>query len=385
MRKPTLGIVVDSFLPRWDGVSRALIELIPRLLKHFNFRLIVPRYPGERPHFDGMEYRLFPMLPVLRVEGAGLPIASAKAVRNALDGVDLLWTHSIGSLGGKALKVATERSIPIISMIHSIEWEVYSQNLPIGKNLFRTIWRRECRRRYQHATTILTPSEATASTLRAEGFEPPIVVTPLGVDTDRFRPLDPAERRERRRSLGISDDTFVFGYLGRFGAEKNLELLIRAFNELNHPRSHLLMVGGKSDSLETLNQHPNTTFKGSTTTPEVFYPLMDAYVLPSLSESAPLAILEAMACGVIPLSTPVGNVPSYLNEKVGFLFSPSSTGELVSAMQSLLDAPDELEVRRAGARALVMREFDWQASAQRIAEIMHKALNQPTEEARAFI
>ena len=226
---------------------------------------------------------------------------------------------------------------------------------------------------------------AAATTLRAEEFEPPIVVTPLGVDTDRFRPLNQAERRERRRSLGISDDTFVFGYLGRFGAEKNLELLIRAFNELNHPQSHLLMVGGKSDSLETLNQHPNTTFKGSTTTPEVFYPLMDAYVLPSLSESAPLAILEAMACGVIPLSTPVGNVPSYLNEKIGFLFSPSSTGELISAMQSLLDAPDELEVRRAGARALVMREFDWQASAQRIAEIMHKALNQPTEEARAFI
>ena len=243
-------------------------------------------------------------------------------MRSALDGVDLLWTHSIGSLGGKALKVATERSIPTISMIHSIEWEIYSQNLPIGKDLFRTIWRRECRRRYQNAATILTPSEATASVLRAEGFEPPIIVTPLGVDTDRFKPLNHAERRERRRSLGISDDTFVFGYLGRFGAEKNLELLIRAFNELNHPQSHLLMVGGKSEALEALNQHPNTTFRGSTTTPEHFYPLMDAYVLPSLSESAPLAILEAMACGVIPLSTPVGNVPSYLNNTIGFLFSP---------------------------------------------------------------
>ena len=375
MRKPTLGIAVDSFLPRWDGVSRTLIELIPRLLKHFDFRLIVPRYPGERPQFDGLDYRLFPMLPVLRVEGAGLPIASSKKMRAALNGVDLLWTHSIGSLGGKALKIATERSIPTISMIHSIEWEIYSQNLPIGKDLFRTLWRRECRRRYQNAATILTPSEATASVLRAEGFEPPIIVTPLGVDTDRFKPLNHAERRERRRSLGISDDTFVFGYLGRFGAEKNLELLIRAFNELNHPQSHLLMVGGKSEALEALNQHPNTTFRGSTTTPEHFYPLMDAYVLPSLSESAPLAILEAMACGVIPLSTPVGNVPSYLNNTIGFLFSPHSTSDLVSAMQSLLDAPDEQEARRKRARDLVIQEFDWQASAQRIAEIIHKTLS----------
>ena len=44
-------------------------------------------------------------------------------------------------------------------------------------------------------------------------------------------------------------------------------------------------------------------------------------------------------------------------------------------MQSLLDAPDEQEARGAGARALVIREFDWQASAQRIAEIIHTTLS----------
>ena len=139
--------------------------------------------------------------------------------------VSTSWTHSIGSLGGKALKIATKRSIPTISMIHSIEWELFSEP-PHRKRFVSHARRRECRRRYQNAATILTPSEATASVLRAEGFEPPIIVTPLGVDTDRFKPLNHAERRERRRSLGISDDTFVFGYLGRFGAEKNLELLI---------------------------------------------------------------------------------------------------------------------------------------------------------------
>ena len=82
-----------------------------------------------------------------------------------------------------------------------------------------------------------------------------------------------------------------------------------------------------------------------------------------------------MACGVIPLSTPVGNVPSYLNNTIGFLFSPHSTSDLVSAMQSLLDAPDEQEARGKRARDLVIQEFDWQASAQRIAEIIHTTLS----------
>ena len=138
------------------------------------------------------------------------------------------------------------------------------------------------------------------------------------------------------------------------------------------------MVGGKSEALEALNQHPNTTFRGSTTTPEHFYPLMDAYVLPSLSESAPLAILEAMACGVIPLSTPVGNVPSYLNNTIGFLFSPHSTSDLVSAMQSLLDAPDEQEAR-GSARDLVIQELIGRQALSALLELYTRRCLSPQE------
>ena len=100
MSKPTIGIAVDSFLPRWDGVSRSLIEFIPRMTKRFNFRLLVPDYSGERPSFEGVSYALFPMIPGLRVEGAGVPIARREAMQEALRDVDLLCTHSIGTLGG---------------------------------------------------------------------------------------------------------------------------------------------------------------------------------------------------------------------------------------------------------------------------------------------
>ena len=48
MTKPTLGIAVDSFLPRWDGIARAVMEFVPHLTEAFNIRLIAPRYAGER-------------------------------------------------------------------------------------------------------------------------------------------------------------------------------------------------------------------------------------------------------------------------------------------------------------------------------------------------
>ena len=375
MHKPTIGIAVDSFLPRWDGVSRSLIEFIPRMVQRFNFRLIVPKYSGERPHFAGVDYALFPMVPGIRVEGAGIPIARASAMKRALEGVDLLWTHSIGSLGGKALKVAKEKSIPVISMIHSIEWEIYAQNLPLAKTMFKNFWLKECRQRYAAATRILTPSQATAETLKENGFQPPITITPLGVDTKRFQPIDEAERASRRRDLAIKDGHLVIGYLGRFGAEKNLELLIDAFTQLNSGSTHLLMVGGNKDAIKRKVQHPRVTFIGSTTEPEYFYQVMDAYVLPSLSESAPLAILEAMATGAIPFSTPVGNVPSYLSPNVGYLFEQQSVASLVARLQEHLSHPQRHPTMRENARKLVVETFDWNESARRIEQVFQETLS----------
>ena len=371
MRKPTIGIAVDSFLPRWDGVSRALIEFIPRMTRVFNFRLLVPDYKGERPTFDGVEYRLFPLLPGLRVEGAGVPIVTRAQMRSALEGIDLLWTHSVGTLGGKAIQVAEENAIPIASMIHSIEWEIYAQNLPFGKNAFRAYWLKECKKRYKKATRILTPSLATAQTLKENGFTSAITVTPLGVDTDRFYPLETTSRATRKRELGIEGSKFVIGYLGRFGAEKNLEVLIEAFIQLENPSTHLLMVGGNKEALQPSPPPPNITFLGSTTEPEYYYQAMDAYVLPSLSESAPLAILEAMATGAIPLSTPVGNVPSYLGPDLGYLFEKNSVPSLVDALRSLLASSNNHPHMSKGARDLVLADFDWEQSAQRMIEIFN--------------
>lgn len=374
MRKPTIGIAVDSFLPRWDGVSRALIEFIPRLTPNFNFKLLVPGYPGERPSFDGTEYVLFPLLPWLRFEGAGVAIAHKAKMKTACNGIDLLWTHSVGTLGGKAMSEASARSLPIVSMIHSIEWEIYAENLPFLKSVFRNYWLKECRKRYRDATRIITPSQATADTLRAHGFSPPISVTPLGVDTARFQPLNATERAERKDALGIDKRHFVIGYLGRFGAEKNLELLARAFDQLDAPSTHLLMVGGDSGALKYRPDASRVTFVGSTTEPERYYQAMDAYVLPSRSESAPLAILEAMATGAIPLSTPVGNVPSYLHADVGYLFEQDSSPSLIGQLRQLLSDPGKHPQMRQRARELVVSKFDWNESAARLATIFSELL-----------
>ncbi len=378
MTKPTIAIVADSFLPRWDGLARAIIELIPRMTHAYNFELIAPRYAGERPQFHGVRYHLFPMLPWVRIEGAGLPLVSKRFMQRALAHVDLVWTHSIGPLGNTAVSIAHSEAVPIVSMIHSIEWEIYAQNLPIGQAHFRNFWLKTCRQRYHKAQQIVTPSQATKEILEAHGFSSPISVTPLGIDTNRFRPRPASERNRTREALNIPEDAFLFGYLGRFGAEKNLQVLIDAFTQLSHPKTHLLMVGGNRSVLRHDKEDRRISWIPSTMTPEDFYPAMDAYVLPSLSECAPLAIREAMACGVIPLSTPVGNVPTYLTPDIGTLFAPNSVADLKRKMLELLNDPNSHEPRKRKARKLVMDRFNWAASSDRIIAIFDKILQRRT-------
>ena len=375
MSKPIISVTVDSFLPRWDGVSRALVEWLPRMTQWYDFRVIVPDYGPGRPRFDGVEYHLFPLLPWIRIEGAGLPIYRASNIERALAGSDILWTHSIAGLAGKVASIAKRHSIPVISMVHSVEWEVYARNLPVGRELFERLWLLECRRRYRGSTRMVTPSQATADILRDANFENQISVVPLGVDTERFSVPTTEERAKFKTSLGFKPESFVFGYLGRFGAEKNIPLLFKAFEQLQRPDTGLLVVGGEPATFDTLQTSQEIRIFGSTSVPEDFYRAMDAFVLPSWSESAPLSILEAMSCGVVPLSTPVGNVPTYLDETLGFLFSPSSVDDLTTKMSRVLSESDHLATRRGRVRTFVEDNFDWNTSAQAIHAIVNDVLS----------
>ena len=82
-----------------------------------------------------------------------------------------------------------------------------------------------------------------------------------------------------------------------------------------------------------------------------------------------------MSCGVVPLSTPVGNVPTYLDETLGFLFSPSSVDDLATKMSRLLSESDQLATRQERVRTFVEDNFDWDTSAQAIHAIFNDVLS----------
>ena len=142
---------------------------------------------------------------------------------------------------------------------------------------------------------------------------------PLGVDTDVFRP----ERRKPdfREKLGLSPDTRVLVYAGRFAGEKNLPILLQAFARLGHPY-HLLMVGGDHEARPESNVTILPYRRDSRELAEVFASA-DALVHAGTKETFGLVILESMACGRPVVAVNAGAIPEFVDDSVGILCPPN--------------------------------------------------------------
>ncbi|HSL21154.1 MAG TPA: glycosyltransferase family 4 protein [Vicinamibacterales bacterium] len=186
-------------------------------------------------------------------------------------------------------------------------------------------------------------------------------------------------RREIRAQLGISEDDFVFGFVGRLSEEKGLTCLLRSLQGLSAAggaRCRALLVGDgpQRSALERLatglGVGANVAFAGFQANPSRWYAAMDAFVLPSLTEGTPMALLEAMAHQLPVIATAVGGVPGMLaHQESGILVPPSEPDRLRDAMRSVAGNP-ELRLR-LGERAArtVRQQFDADGWTRRVRDV----------------
>ncbi|CAJ1809557.1 glycosyltransferase [Aeromonas veronii] len=118
-----------------------------------------------------------------------------------------------------------------------------------------------------------------------------------GVDLTRFFP-DQNCREFTRREYGISNDDFVYLFLGRINEDKGIYDLLTAFDELSSiKKSRLMIVGPDETGIFSDFKNPDVVYAGSTNQPEKFYNMADVLCLPSYREGFGTSVLESCACG----------------------------------------------------------------------------------------
>ena len=157
----------------------------------------------------------------------------------------------------------------------------------------------------KHVTTYCACSKEAAEWKFVSRYARQACIIKNGIDTERFA-FNPNKRKEYRKKLGLNEECFVVGHVGRFSYQKNQAFLIEIFKHLTErmPTSKLLLVGDGEDreKLETQLNELNLTDKviltGNVTNVQDYLQVMDVFVLPSRFEGFPIVAVEAQNAGL---------------------------------------------------------------------------------------
>jgi glycosyltransferase involved in cell wall biosynthesis len=212
-------------------------------------------------------------------------------------------------------------------------------------------------------------SDMVAATLQRCGVaKSKLSVIVNGVDVEHFANGIPTLRNELS-----NQEAPVVGFVGRLVPDKGGALLLQAAKKALAicPRAKFVFVGegssrGEWEALAAqLEIQESVVFTGVRKDMPGVYASFDIAVLPSLVESMPMCLLEAMAAGKPVIATKVGAIPRLvIPEDTGLLLKPGDVNELSEAIVRLLQ--DSTLAKRLGerARAHVSRHFSADAMAK---------------------
>lgn len=193
-----------------------------------------------------------------------------------------------------------------------------------------------------------------------------------GVDTDRFKPGNASEIRQK---LGVSTNEVLIGMFASFKPVKNHRLLIEALALLNERgiTCKALLVGDRMQrgrhanaslitNIETLIRDLHLEHQvivvGHQVDIEHLYGACTLTVLPSEYEGTPNVVIESMACGIPAVVSDVtGNREAVVEGEGGLLFAAGSAKALADVLERLLKDINTLASMRVSARTTSVNRF----------------------------
>lgn len=190
--------------------------------------------------------------------------------------------------------IARMLHIPIVCAVH------------LGVDLDGVIRNALDRINFNWATHVIAVSDGVEKSIRNKQWLHPedVTVIPNGIDVDAI-----VQRTRQllvtREDIGLSEEHFVIGSVGRFIPRKNYSLLVKSFAQVykhnNAARLVLVGLGPQEQLLRALAEelriaHAVIFVVGKSA--YSYYPLFDCFVLSSEQEGLSIALLEAMSCAL---------------------------------------------------------------------------------------
>lgn len=284
--------------------------------------------------------------------------------------IDVIQTHLLRSLDFLALSLKTRRE-------PKVYWTFHNANFDLRRDHLRRHGRLLGAKRQAHHTLYtlgsrlvdgliaVSPEVKESILMTMPGVSADkIAVIPNGVDTRRYRRS--ATREATRARLGLSTNERVVAVVATFKEQKGHRYLIEAAQMLasDFPDARYLLIGDGASRPELERQIAaaglEASFRLLGMRPDVpeLLAAADLFVLPSLWEGLPMALIEAMAAGLPVVATNVsGTRGVMLDGETGLLVPPGDATALGRSIATLLFDPERAIRMGAAGRLRVERHF----------------------------
>lgn len=361
-------LVTNDFPPKIGGIQSLLWEWWRRLPPE-SFAVLTSPYAGaaEWDATQPFEIRRIPE-PVLLPHPHMVNQINSMAAYVGAERVVLDPALPLGLVGPSL-------QLPYDLVLHGAEVTVPGR-LPGSKQTLAFVLNRA-------QTIIAAGGYPAAEALAAAGHDLPITIVPPGVDTERFHPLSPAERRQARLRLGLPLDATIVLSISRLVPRKGFDVTIKAVAALASTRANLVMAiagGGRDrERLEGIAASVGapTIFLGRVPNDDLpdLYGCADVFAMACRNrwlgleqEGFGIVFVEAASAGIPQVAGRSGGAhEAVVDGETGFVVDrPDSVDDVARSLARLIDDPLLRDEMGKASRTRAVTEFSYDVLATRL-------------------
>jgi glycosyltransferase involved in cell wall biosynthesis len=381
--------IVPSYPPKVGGVENHVFELTRhlRMLGHTVYVMTSNLPPLNKGTENNLDIRL-PVLHNLSGKWGEIPICPSIFTKLAGMQPDIVHLHTPPRFFAESaafyLRFLKSNKIPFVVTYHLHNTSLH--------RLEKTVWWIHTRTLQRFvlntANKVVICNSNEKNLIQSEfGVNPEkTIVLPPGVDCDRFAPgQTPLFTRKNPNEK-------IVMFSGRINPVKGLNFLVTAFDTVAkiHKNVTLIICGAEAGNYKhelkqmakDLGISSRITFLDPVS-PETYPNLLascDIFVLPSLSESWPISIAEALSMEKAVIATNVGGVTGIIkNNQTGLIVNPSDSAALAQALNRLIENPSLESKLAKNGREYIVGNFDWNVLAARFEALYQHVLGQHRE------
>ena len=356
-----IALFSEVYWPMVSGVGVTLLRLTEALeARGHQVRVYSATYPLPDGATDRPEVHRSPSVPFFLYPDVQWAFPRLRDIVDDLEAFqpDIVHVATEFSLGIAGVKAARQLGIPIIASAHT-DYDQYAARYGVTWAL-RAGWH-YLRWFYGQAHRVLCPSRIYEEALHTHG----VMHTGIwsrGVDPNVFSPRFRSE--DYRAGFGVGPGDLLVTYIGRIAREKNLGLLLEAWDLLAPERgSAQLVLVGRGPLEDEIRQReiPGIHVSGLLQGPALSaaYASADIFAFPSATETFGNSLLEAMGSGLPPLVAASGGVLEFVHHGGNaWLVEPDSAAAIADGLRRLLADP-ALRRRLAAGALRTARARDW--------------------------